>query len=65
MAMLARPDQVPLVIVEGFFSSVGALAWGNIHEHSNHLFRADGREDRRVIFSRQVLIAHFVKPGVR
>ncbi|EPT01550.1 hypothetical protein FOMPIDRAFT_24917, partial [Fomitopsis schrenkii] len=43
---------VPLVIVEGFFSSAGALVWGNIHEHSNHLVRADGREDRRVIFSR-------------
>lgn len=52
MVSSACPDHVPLVIVEGFFSSAGALVWGNIHEHSNHLVRADGREDRRVIFSR-------------
>ena len=52
MALPVRPCQVPLMIVEGFFSSVGAFVWGNIHEHSNHLFRAAGQEDRKVIFSK-------------
>ncbi|KZT74987.1 alpha/beta-hydrolase [Daedalea quercina L-15889] len=54
MALPVQPDTqaVPLVIVEGFFCGAGAIIWGNFHQYSNHVYRAGGKEDRRVIFAR-------------
>lgn len=43
---------VPLVIVEGFLSSTGALIWGNFEQHSNYACQTNGERDRRTIFAR-------------
>ncbi|KAM5530506.1 hypothetical protein V8D89_015822 [Ganoderma adspersum] len=44
-------DPVPLVIVEGFLSSTGALIWGNFEQHSNYACQTNGERDRRTIFA--------------
>ncbi|KAI1788803.1 alpha/beta-hydrolase [Ganoderma leucocontextum] len=44
-------DPVPLVIVEGFLGSAGALIWGNFEQHSNHACQTNGERDRRTIFA--------------
>ncbi|CDO75496.1 hypothetical protein BN946_scf184935.g32 [Trametes cinnabarina] len=45
------PWPVPLVIVEGFLSSAGAIVWGNYEEHSNYACRSNGERTRRTIFA--------------
>lgn len=44
----------PLVIVEGFLSSAGAVVWGNFEEHCNYACLANGEQIRRTIFARCV-----------
>ena len=48
------PQSVPLVIVEGFLSSAGAIVWGNFEQHSNFACQSNGEHDRRTIFARCV-----------
>ncbi|KAI0361462.1 alpha/beta-hydrolase [Trametes cingulata] len=48
---MACPEPVPLVIVEGFLSSAGAVLWGNFEEHSNYACQSNGEQDRRTIFA--------------
>ncbi|KAJ8487302.1 hypothetical protein ONZ51_g4268 [Trametes cubensis] len=45
------PQSVPLVIVEGFLSSAGAVVWGNFEQHSNFACQSNGEHDRRTIFA--------------
>ena len=45
-------DSIPLVIVEGFMSSAGALVWGNFEQHLNHDCESRGELRRRTIFAR-------------
>ncbi|KAI0778326.1 alpha/beta-hydrolase [Trametes elegans] len=44
-------EPVPLVIVEGFLSSAGAVVWGNFERHSNHASQVNGEQHRRTIFA--------------
>ncbi|PIL31817.1 hypothetical protein GSI_06521 [Ganoderma sinense ZZ0214-1] len=48
---MTSTDPVPLVIVEGFLSSAGALIWGNFEHHSNYACQTNGERDRRSIFA--------------
>lgn len=45
-------ELIPLVIVEGFLGSAGAVVWGNFEEHSNHACQSNGEKTRRTIFAR-------------
>ncbi|KAI9065880.1 alpha/beta-hydrolase [Trametes sanguinea] len=44
-------DPTPLVIVEGFLSSAGAVVWGNFEEHSNYACLSKGERNRRTLFA--------------
>ncbi|KAI0669760.1 alpha/beta-hydrolase [Trametes maxima] len=48
---MSSPEPVPLVIVEGFLSSAGAIVWGNFEEHSNYACQSNGEQNRRTIFA--------------
>ncbi|KAL1951390.1 hypothetical protein VTO73DRAFT_539 [Trametes versicolor] len=44
-------EPIPLVIVEGFLGSAGAVVWGNFEEHSNYACQSNGEKTRRTIFA--------------
>ena len=54
-------EPVPLVIVEGFMSSAGALVWGNFEQHSNYQCQSNGERNRRTIFARSDILS--LPPG--
>ncbi|OJT11957.1 Lipase [Trametes pubescens] len=47
---MSRLEPIPLVIVEGFLGSAGAVVWGNFEEHSNYACQSNGEQKRRTIF---------------
>ncbi|KAI0651991.1 alpha/beta-hydrolase [Trametes meyenii] len=49
--MSSQLEPTPLVIVEGFLSSAGAIVWGNFEEHSNYACQSNGEQNRRTIFA--------------
>ncbi|KAI0639551.1 alpha/beta-hydrolase [Trametes polyzona] len=49
--MSSPAEPIPLVIVEGFLSSAGAVVWGNFEEHSNYACQSNGEQTRRTIFA--------------
>ncbi len=49
---MSRLEPIPLVIVEGFLGSAGAVVWGNFEEHSNYACQSNGEQKRQTIFAR-------------
>ena len=52
--MASSSEPIPLVVVEGFLSGAGTLAWGNFETHSKYACRSNGEKERRTIFAKYV-----------